>query len=111
MTNYTLEDYIKMNYSLVVKPDETSENETCYLACHPELDGCMAHGETSEEAKENLNEAKYLYIKTLLERNIAVPLPMAMTTSIWTIEQNDVFEEAIVRPEFSPISDPSYTHP
>ncbi|WP_429163070.1 toxin-antitoxin system HicB family antitoxin [Desulfitispora alkaliphila] len=41
----------------------------------PLLPGCMADGETIEEAVKNLNEAKASWIETNLEINRAVPEP------------------------------------
>lgn len=71
-------------YAVEVVPDATTDGGVCYLAQHPELPGCMAHGDTPEEALENLEEARSLYIRTLLERGIEVPLPQSttLTTSI-----------------------------
>jgi len=68
MAIFTLKDYLKMNYSLVITPDETTDGKACYLASHPELDGCMAQGETLEDARENLRDAKELYIETLFKK-------------------------------------------
>lgn len=82
MTN-KLEDFVKLPYSVEVVPDETTENLSCYVASHPELPGCMSHGDTPEEAMTNLSEAKELYIKTLLDKGHEVPLPKSPTIIIW----------------------------
>lgn len=34
-----------------------SEEDKCFVARVPEIDGCMAHGETREEALRQLNVA------------------------------------------------------
>ena len=46
------------SYSLHVVPDETTDGEPCYLASHPELQGCMSHGRTINEAVANLDAAR-----------------------------------------------------
>lgn len=67
--------YLAFPYTTVVRPDQTTEGGTVYLASNPELPGCMAHGQTPEEALQNLADARELYIRTALERGIAVPMP------------------------------------
>lgn len=50
--------YMDVPYSTVVVPDMTTDDELCYMAYHPELEGCMTHGDTPEEALSNLHEAR-----------------------------------------------------
>src|SRR5262245_24212502 len=69
-------------YSVIVVPDETVDGEPCYIAYHPELDGCMSHGVTPEEARVNLRYARELYIKTLQEMGEPVPPPSGTETEI-----------------------------
>jgi predicted RNase H-like HicB family nuclease len=59
--------------------DETTDGEPIYLAFTPELEGCMAQGETIDKAVENLQEARADYIYSLLEDNLAVPEPRSTT--------------------------------
>jgi predicted RNase H-like HicB family nuclease len=80
-----LEDFMRLSYSIKVVPDQTTEGSLCYVASHPELPGCMSHGDTPEEAIDNLSEAKELYIKTLLEKGESIPLPKSSTVAIWQI--------------------------
>jgi predicted RNase H-like HicB family nuclease len=71
-------------YSVYVVPDETTEGSPCYLAYHPELEGCMNHGATIGEAIEGLNAARELYLNTL--RELGQPIPAASgrpTVAIW----------------------------
>jgi len=72
---------MELPYSVQVVPDVCTDGTQCYLASHPELPGCMSHGDTIEEAVHNLNEARRLYIRSLLKRNLAVPLPQGMPGS------------------------------
>ena len=69
--------YFERPYSTYVIPDETTHNELCYVAYHPELPGCMSHGSTPEEALNNLQEVTALFISTLLDMNLDIPEPMA----------------------------------
>ena len=71
-------------YSTVVVPDVTTDGELCYMAYHPELEGCMTHGDTPEEALHNLDEAKRLYISALIDEGLEVPPPQGITTS-WEV--------------------------
>jgi len=80
-----LEDFMRLSYSIKVVPDQTTEGSLCYVASHPELPGCMSHGDTPEEAIDNLSEAKELYIKTLLKKGESIPLPRSSTVAIWQI--------------------------
>jgi predicted RNase H-like HicB family nuclease len=88
-----IEDYIHLRYAVEVVPDSTTDGMPCYRASHPELPGCMAHGETPDEALANLEDAKRLYIETLLVKGLEVPLPVAPTgvmaglveAVIWTV--------------------------
>ncbi|MBI5413991.1 type II toxin-antitoxin system HicB family antitoxin [Candidatus Peregrinibacteria bacterium] len=50
------------------------QEEGGYTVEIPELPGCVSEGETLEDAKKNIEEAIELYIETLLERDL--PLPM-----------------------------------
>ena len=67
--------YVGLPYSIFVVPDVTTDNEPCYLAYHPDLEGCMSHGTTPEEALRNLEEVTELYVATLLGKGIEPPEP------------------------------------
>lgn len=96
----TLEDYLKLEYDIIVMPEECTDGTVCYRSEHPQLPGCMSHGETPDEAKRNLIEAKRLYIETLLEKGLDIPLPIhptggtfssyqLITTIITPVETNE----------------------
>jgi len=44
-----------------------------YSAYSPDLPGCVATGETREEAQRNMHEAIETHVKGLLEDNLPVP--------------------------------------
>jgi predicted RNase H-like HicB family nuclease len=52
-----------------------SDEDQAYIADVPELQGCMAHGDTYESALENIKAAMELWIETAKEFNDHVPLP------------------------------------
>ena len=55
------------------------EDET-YVVKVPELEGCMTHGDTMEEAVANAKEAIVAYVESLAERGLPVPKPLAEQT-------------------------------
>jgi antitoxin HicB len=50
-----------------------AEPEGGYTAFHPDLKGCMAVGETREEALANLEEARRLWLETAYEHGDEIP--------------------------------------
>jgi len=76
-----VEEFMLLPFAFEVVPDATTEGGTCYVAAHLELPGCMAHGETEQEALRNLDDARRLYIKTLLKRGLPVPRPKPITSA------------------------------
>lgn len=71
------EDLASRNYSMAVYIEKNDQGQTLYLAENPELYGCMAEGNSLEEAIENLRDARIDYIQTMLEDRIDVPEPAA----------------------------------
>ena len=51
-----------------------------YVASVPELQGCMAHGETKEEALKEIEIAKELWIETAKEDGLPIPEPALFTS-------------------------------
>lgn len=62
-------------YSLIIIRDKTTDGDYMYLARNPELEGCMAQGETPKEAEDYLAEFRVDYIEFLLERGQPIPEP------------------------------------
>ena len=69
-------------YSIHVVPDETTDREPCYVAYHPELQGCMSHGATVAEAIDGLEAARELYLTTLEQLGQPIPPPPESATFI-----------------------------
>ena len=52
-----------------------SDDDSAYVAEVPELPGCMAHGDSSEEALRNAHDAIALWLDTAVELGREVPEP------------------------------------
>jgi len=105
----TVNKYLNRPYSIVVVPDVTTDGEPCYMAYHPELEGCMTHGDTPEEALRNLDEVTRLYIYALIDDGLEVPLPQGMMAN-WKVVSSGTEQEksidlfpAITPPDFVPV--------
>lgn len=66
----TVEEYLKKPYARVLVPDEG-----VYVAEILEFPGCLAEGETPDEAYKNLEEAARGWIESSLERGLEIPPP------------------------------------
>ncbi|MDR1687474.1 MAG: type II toxin-antitoxin system HicB family antitoxin [Clostridiales bacterium] len=60
-------------YSVLIQYDE---RDNIYVASIPELQGCMAHGSSQEEAVKEINIALDLWLETIREENRQIPNPM-----------------------------------
>lgn len=98
-----VKEYLSLPYSTFVVPDMTTDNEPCYVAYHPELEGCMSHGDTREEALYNLAEVTELYISALLDKGLQIPLPQGIGIT-WevVIPTSDVKPDVYVSPSITP---------
>ena len=67
----SLDYYLKLSYPITFYPDPDGG----YVAEIKDLNGCLTHGETIEEAVTNINEARQLWIETAYEYGDAIPLP------------------------------------
>ena len=52
-----------------------SDEDGAYIAYAPELPGCMAHGETYEDALQSIKEAMELWLEVAQEFRDEVPEP------------------------------------
>lgn len=62
------------NYLIIIE-----KNKSQFSAYAPDVPGCIAAGNTPEEALENMQEALGLYIKTLIEDGFPVPEPITQS--------------------------------
>lgn len=105
-----VKEYLGLPYSTFVVPDVTTDNEPCYLAYHPELEGCMSHGDTPNEALRNLQEVTELYISALLDKDLKVPIPQGVEIT-WNVVSPvseagtaTYISPSITPPNFIPVS-------
>ena len=84
----TLETYLSLTYETSIRPEISTEGTIVYLGVHPELPGCMAHGRSVEDARSSLDEAKRLYISSLIKRGQPVPLPSTSPDTFLMSRQN-----------------------
>ena len=83
-----LDFYMKKSFPYVVFQDSYGDGNTCYVAMHPDLDGCMSHGDTIDQAISSLEDARAEYLKALIETKQEIPEPSeigSVTTSFSTI--------------------------
>ena len=62
-----------LKYSILVQYDE---RDNIYVASVPELQGCMAHGDTPEDAMREIQIALELWLETADEVGENIPNPM-----------------------------------
>ena len=60
-----------------------SDEDDVFVTFVPELIGCMAHGETREEALQNIQEAMALWVEVARETGQAVPEPVCQRSVFW----------------------------
>lgn len=68
----TLEHYLSLSYPYELVRDE----EGVFVASHPDLLGCLAQGETANEAVANLDEARQAWISHRFEMGLPIPEPV-----------------------------------
>ena len=59
-----------MKYTVLIRPG----NESGYVATVPALPGCVSQGRTQRQALANVKEAIEVYIESLLEDGLPVPV-------------------------------------
>ena len=59
-------------YSVLIQYDDIDK---IYVASIPELQGCMAHGKTQEEAFREVNIVRDMWIETAKEEGLPIPEP------------------------------------
>ncbi len=59
-------------YSVLIQYDDIDK---IYVASIPELQGCMAHGKTQEDAFREVNIVRDMWIQTAQEEGLPIPEP------------------------------------
>ena len=68
----TIEDYLRMNYTMEVVEDPT---EGGFVVSFPELPGCITCGQTLENALANALDAKKAWLEAALEDGLVIQEP------------------------------------
>jgi predicted RNase H-like HicB family nuclease len=68
-----LEEYNMNKYSINIQYDNI---DNIYVASVPELEGCMAHGNTREEAMKEIQVAMQLWLEVAEECGDLIPQPL-----------------------------------
>lgn len=79
-------------YNILWEEDKLSTGEKVYFAFHPELPGCKAQGNSIDEAKTNLGDARVDYIYALLKMGLPVPDPLSLTAVSNVVTKTYVFD-------------------
>ncbi len=64
--------YMALRYAIFIQPEEDGWSATI-----PDLKGCLAVGDTIQEALTLLEDAKYSWISASLEHHLPIPEPKA----------------------------------
>jgi predicted RNase H-like HicB family nuclease len=67
-----------LKYSILIQYDEI---DNIFVASVPELEGCMAHGDTQEQAIKEISTAMQLWLETAEENGDAIPEPLMCKVS------------------------------
>ena len=68
----TIEDYLRMNYTMEVIEDPT---EGGFVVSFPALPGCLTCGQTLENALANALDAKKAWLEAALEDGLVIQEP------------------------------------
>ena len=66
-------------YSFIIQYDE---DNNIYIASVPELQGCMAHGDTPEDAIREVRIVMEMWLEVAEEKGLEIPKPLTQNTMI-----------------------------
>lgn len=69
-----LDDYLRLPYKIEIVPSP----EGGYAAKIIELPGCVSQGQTLEEVRANIEDAKVCWLEAVLEEGMEIPEPMPL---------------------------------
>lgn len=67
--------YLNLEYPVTLTKEIDDEGKTYFVAEIPDLPGCGAHGKTLEEAYNNIEKARKLWIEVSLKKGHSIPEP------------------------------------
>ena len=69
--------YMGLDYTYIINK-VTDESGTYYFARVLELEGCQSHGESFEDAYNNLRDAMLGWLEIKMKMNVDIPLPKSV---------------------------------
>jgi len=75
MKKKNLSYYLNLNYPIAITRG-LDEGKIYFEAGIPDLPGCNVYGKTIEDALKNLEEAKIVWLRASLRRNLSIPEPV-----------------------------------
>ncbi len=70
-----LQHYLGLPYAVRIGPERCTDGASCHMVRVVELPGCRSQGDSPEEARANLEEAKALYLACMINDGVEPPLP------------------------------------
>ena len=77
----TIDEYLELPYRIALVRDQDEDGNTGWVAEVEELPGCLAQGDTAEEAIEHVREAMSGWLSVAIEDGIEIPEPRAGESS------------------------------
>ena len=74
----SLEHYHSLQYSVIITADDNGG----YVATIPDLEGCIAEGETFEEAAREIEEVRKIWLEETYLAGAEIPLPRKFSGTI-----------------------------
>lgn len=84
-------------YPMVVYPDTCTDGVFCYVAEHPDLPGCAAHGTSITEARERLAGAREAYLAQLKAEGRPIPEPNSSAPTLLEWEIGLAFDSEVAQ--------------
>ena len=69
----SLDHYLSLPYEHTVTREACSDGAHCFVARVRALPGCESHGDTPDDALKNLEDAKRLYLESMLADGLTPP--------------------------------------
>jgi len=68
-----------LEYSILIEYDVIDK---IYVASVPQLRGCMAHGDTPEQALKEITVAMKLWLEVARDRGMTIPEPVSCAVAV-----------------------------
>jgi predicted RNase H-like HicB family nuclease len=72
----------QVTYPYKVEPDQYATGGACFVAEHPDLEGCFGYGATRDEAIDKLAIAREAYLASLRAAGEPLPVPTVQSFTL-----------------------------